>query len=464
VSKVFTNVGASSEGLIGQTANNSSELNVSLKPAEQRPHSTDDVGQMIKDRIAEIPGVKVRVNPIGIFGVANQTPIQLVVIGTDLDSVRMASNTILDVIRKIPGTADVRLSSEDGKPETRIEIDREKMAAFGLSLAEVGTTLRTALTGDDEAKFRAGNDEYDIRVMLDEFDRSSTHDVGALSFINRMGQQVQLQQFASVTSSTGPTVLQRRDRNTTITIFSQVIGRPVGTVSGEIDMALKNLKFPAGVSYTYDGDVKNQGDAFGSLLLALIAGILFVYMIMVALYNSYLYPLVVLFSIPVAIIGALFALALSAKTLNIFSILGIIMLIGLVAKNAILLVDFTNRLREEGYATRDALVEAGRERLRPILMTTLTMIFGMFPIAIASGAGAEWKSGLAWALIGGLTSSMLLTLVLVPSVYMTFDGIKQWSSKTFVKLFKRRAKSQPEGLTIDEGLPADAAVAQATGQ
>lgn len=462
VERVIANVGVSSEGLVGQNSNNSSELVVTLVPKENRTRSTDDMSLAIKDSVLSIPGVKVRVNPVGIFGTANQTPIQLIVVGTDLADVQKAALQIQEVMLNIPGTADVRLSSEDGKPETRVEIDREKLASFGLSLAEVGATLRTALTGDDDAKYRDGGTEYDIRIMLDEYDRSHTADIGNLAFLNRSGQPVQLRQFADIERTTGPTRLQRRDRNTTVTVFSQVIGRPSGTVAQEIDLALKNVKFPTGVTYTHDGDVKNQQDSGSSMGLAMLAGILFVYMIMVALYNSYRYPLVVLFSIPVAMIGALVALALAGKTLSFFSMVGIIMLMGLVSKNAILLVDFTNKLREEGMELKEALLEAGRERLRPILMTTMTMILGMMPIAVSTSAGAEWKSGLAWVLIGGLTSSMLLTLVLVPAVYMTIDRFTNWVASTYRKLFRRgRTAKHEETLGLPD--PVGAEVARVSG-
>jgi HAE1 family hydrophobic/amphiphilic exporter-1 len=184
------------------------------------------------------------------------------------------------------------------------------------------------------------------------------------------------------------------------------------------------LELPDEVIIIPEGDMKYQAEAFGSLGIAFLASILFVYLIMVALYNSYIYPFVVLFSIPLAIIGALLALGLTMQSLTIFSILGIIMLVGLVGKNAILLVDFTTQMKKEGHGTREALLLAGRVRMRPILMTTFSMIFGMLPIALATGAGSEWKNGLAWALIGGLTSSLFLTLIVVPVVYYIFDLMK----------------------------------------
>ena len=428
VKKMFVNVGASSEGFIGQTSNNNSELNVTLVPREERKRSTDEIGAEIKAKASLIPGAKVRVNPIGIFGTANQTPIQIAVSGTNYDEVRTAGQNLADVIKTIPGTADVRLSSEQGKPETRVEIDRQKLAALGLTLSDVGASLRVALNGDDDSKYREGDDEYNLRIVLDEFDRSKTSDVGSLTISNRKGQLIELKQFATITQSTGPSKLERRDRNFSVTVFSQAVGRPSGSIGADIQKIIKEGKIiPAGITIAYLGDLKNQADGFGSLGFALLAAILFTYLIMVALYDSYVYPFVVLFSIPVAMIGALLALALTMKSLSIFSILGIIMLVGLVGKNAILLVDRANQMRlEKGLSTYDALIEAGQTRLRPILMTTVAMVVGMLPIALSTEAGAEWKSGLAWALVGGLISSLLLTLLLVPVMYTKVD---EWSVK-----------------------------------
>jgi hydrophobic/amphiphilic exporter-1 (mainly G- bacteria), HAE1 family len=425
VRRTFVNVGVSSEGLIGQNSNNNAELNVTLVPRNERKRSTDEVGAAIKAKIMKIPGAKVRVNPIGIFGTANQTPIQIVVSGMTYAETRKAADLVADLVRRIPGSADVRLSSEEGKPETRIEIDRQKMAALGLTLSDVGATLRVALTGDDESKFRDGSNQYDIRIFLDEFDRSRTSDIGGLTMMSRTGKLVELQQFARIYQSTGPTKLERTDRNPSVTVFSQAVGRPSGSIGADIKAGLAKLDLPAGTGISYLGDLKNQSDGFGSLGLALMAAILFVYMIMVALYDSYIYPFVVLFSIPVAMIGALLALALTMKALSIFSILGIIMLVGLVGKNAILLVDRANQMRAEGLTPQEAVLEAGETRLRPIIMTTVSMVFGMAPIAMSSAAGAEWKSGLAWALIGGLISSLLLTLVLVPVIYVKVSGWRE---------------------------------------
>jgi HAE1 family hydrophobic/amphiphilic exporter-1 len=445
VQKMFVNVGASTEGLIGQSSNNVAEVNVTLLPKEERKRSTDDISSEIRSKIYKIPGVKVRVSPIGIFGTANQSPIQIVVSGTNYDEVRVAAGQLSDMVKSVRGTADIRLSSEEGKPETRIEIDREKMADLGLTLAEVGAGLRTAFNGDDDSKFREGANEYPIRIILDQFDRTKTTDVQNLTFVNRKGQMIELKQFAHVVITTGPTKLQRQDRNYSVTVYSQVIGRPAGDVAGDIKKEIAKKGLPPGTIVTYLGDEKNRSEGFGDLGLALMAAILFVYLIMVALFDSFIYPFIVLFSIPVAMIGALLALALTGKALSIFTMLGIIMLVGLVGKNAILLVDRTNQMRaERKLSVHDALLEAGNTRLRPILMTTASMIVAMFPIATSLSSGSEWKSGLAWGLIGGLTSSLLLTLVLVPVVYTKVDEWKETVPAFVMKLIRRPIKKKVE--------------------
>jgi HAE1 family hydrophobic/amphiphilic exporter-1 len=442
--KLFVNVGSSNEGLVGQYSNNTTELDVSLTPKDIRSKSTDDIGNEIKKFVQTIPGVKVRVNPIGIFGTANQSPIQLIVNGSDRNDVQKASEKLQNIVKTIPGTADVRSSSEDGNPETQIDIDRQKLSDFGLSIADVGSVLNIAFQGNDDSKYRDGDDDYSIKISLDQFDRSKISDIENLTFINKYGQSIQLMQFANVFQTTGPTKLQRVNRIPAVTVYSQVIGRPAGSVGADIKNAVAKAGMPKGVDIFYWGDLKNQADSFGSLGIALLAAIIFVYMVMVALYDSYFDPFVILFSIPLAMIGALLALALTMKSLNIFSILGVIMLIGLVGKNAILLVDRTNQRKREGDSTYDSLIEAGESRIRPIMMTTASMIFGMLPIATSLDAGSEWKSGLAWAIIGGLISSLFLTLVIVPVIYSLTEGLREKIPALFSRIFSRKEKEITE--------------------
>lgn len=420
VEKILTKVG---QGRQNQLANNESEITVTLIPKDRRIKSTDEIAGEIKLKGQMIPGTKVYVNQIGITGETADAPVMVQVTGQNPDSVAKTAGNVSDALRKTPGIIDVKFSSEKGKPETRVDIDREKMASFGLTVADIGTTLQVALTGNDDSKYREGITEYPIRIMLDQFDRSNMDDIKRLTFVNHQGKQIELQQFASVYQTIGPTKLERQNRNPSTMISAYTDGRPVGTVVTEFKKIF-NDRVVEGTAVSYEGDEKMRSEGMDTLMLALIAGIMFVYFIMVLLFDSFVYPLVVLFSIPLALVGALYALALTNNALSIFSMLGVIMMIGLVAKNAILLVDRTNEQRHNGLGLNEALTEAGNSRIRPIFMTTLAMVFGMLPIATATGAGAEWKNGLAWALIGGLTSSMFLTLLVVPVVYIKMDKLK----------------------------------------
>lgn len=438
VTRVFTNVGYSSTGL-GTTSNsNIADLTVQLVDKKERTVSSEEFGQGIQMEILQIPGVKVTVAPTSITGNANQAPIQVAVKGTDMAVIRKTAAQVKSIVSSVPGTSNVDYSVDDPKPEVGVTLDRDKMAQLGINAAEVGATLQTAFRGDDRSKFKQNGKEYDIMVNLDQFDRSKSDDIRHLTFVNSQGQTFELSQFATIREGMGESVLQRIDRLSSITINSQVVGRPSGSIGADIQAQMAKVKLPEGISIEYRGDLKNQADAFGSLGVALLLGIVLIYLIMVALYESTIYPFVVLFSIPVALVGALTALALTMESLTIFSIVGMIMLLGLVAKNAILIVDFANQLKEEGYALKEALIEAGKERLRPILMTTIAMIAGMLPIALASGDGAEVKNGMAWVIIGGLTSSLLLTLFLVPSAYYVVDRIKE----RFTRRKERRVKEE----------------------
>lgn len=425
VTSVFTSVGATTSFFEGGSNAYKSEIHVKMVKKEDRELTSEQFAlNMKKDLMNQLPGVKVRSSIVSLLGTSDLDPIQIVLAGPDMDTLTVWSEKVMAAVKKVPGTYEVRLSVEAGNPEVDIRIEKDKMAGLGLSTADVGITLQNAFSGNTDAKFREGDNEYNINVVLDQFDRNSVNDIAGLTFINNRGQQIQLKQFATIRPSSGTTILQRYNRVPSITVMSQVIGRPVGSVGEDVMKKVAMLDLPKEVTIIPEGDMKYQTEAFGSLGIAFLASILFVYLIMVALYDSYIYPFVVLFSIPLAIIGALLALGLTMQSLTIFSILGMIMLVGLVGKNAILLVDFTNQMKADGHNTVEALLLAGKVRMRPILMTTFSMIFGMMPIALATGAGSEWKNGMAWALIGGLTSSLFLTLIVVPVVYQVFDKLR----------------------------------------
>jgi HAE1 family hydrophobic/amphiphilic exporter-1 len=429
--QTITTVGQSSGDFGGtQATAYKSEVNVRLVPRADRADDASIYATKVSRELAKyLVGVKVTTVPISILGIAENAPIELVVMGSDLDSAMKYAEGAREVLRKIPGSAEIKLSVEGGSPEINVQVDRDKMASLGLTLQTVGSTMQTAFNGNTDGKFRSGEYEYDINIRFQTFNRKNIEDVRNLIFLNPEGQEVKLSQFAQISQGSGPSQLERRDKSTSVSVKAQSIGRPTGTVVEDFQkqlLALEEsgkLKKPIGVSYVWAGDAENQGEGFGTLGIALLSSIVLVYLIMVTLYDSFVYPFVVMFSIPLSVIGALLALALTNNALNIFTILGLIMLIGLVAKNAIILVDFTNQMKAEGKSTHEALILANHARLRPILMTTIAMVIGMLPIALASGAGAEWKNGLAWVIIGGLLSSLFLTLIVVPVMYLIFDRI-----------------------------------------
>ncbi|PWN71798.1 acriflavin resistance protein [Chryseobacterium phosphatilyticum] len=422
---LITTVGQQSTGFGGaQATTYQSEVQVNLTDKSERSESTNIKAAKVKRALEEkFTGVEFKTAPIGIMGAEN-APIEMVVTAPDNEKAVKEATRILELLKKVPGAVDAELSTDSGSPEVQVNIDRDKMASLGLNLSSVGQTMQTAFNGNTDGKFRAGEYEYDINIRFGDVNRQSIDDVKNLMFTNPKGEQVRLSQFADVKMGSGPSLLERRDKSPSVKVRAKAVGRPVGDVANEWAAKFKDSKDkPIGVDYIWSGDMENQQEGFGTLGIALLAAIVLVYLVMVSLYDSFVYPFVVLFSIPLAMIGVMVILALTANSLNIFTMLGMIMLIGLVAKNAIMIVDFTNARKAAGATTHDALVQANHARLRPILMTTIAMIFGMLPIALATGAGAEMNKGLAWVVIGGLTSSLFLTLIIVPVVYSLFDSI-----------------------------------------
>ncbi|ABG60057.1 efflux RND transporter permease subunit [Cytophaga hutchinsonii] len=442
VTKVFTNVGTQSGAMGGGSSNsNLAEITVTLVDKSERALSADKFGVEMRNKIGEIPGIKVTVLPVSITG-NSQSPIQIAVKGTDMDSLWKAARMLKEIVVATPGTDYVDFSTKSLKTEIDIKLNRDKLSNIGMSIPEVGNAIQLAFRGNDQTKFKDKGEEYSINVSLDKDDKRDIESVKNLIIRNSQGASIRLGDVAEVSEILGQSVLERTNRMNSIKVTSAAVGRPSGTIVADIQAALEKQKLPEGILIDYQGDAKNQKDAFGSLGMAMLMGIILVYLIMVALYESIVYPFVVLFSIPVAMIGAFLALALSMETMSIFAIVGLIMLLGLVAKNGILIVDFTNHLKAEGMSRFDALVEAGKERLRPILMTTIAMITGMLPIALATSSGAEVKNGMAWVIIGGLTSSLILTLFLVPTMYMIIDTAIERVEKFFRKRFFKKSRKE----------------------
>src|SRR5699024_439563 len=425
VKSIYTNVGgAGGEGGSSVSSAYKSNLTLSLVNAEKRPMSTEAFMMGVREELrARFPGIKMSSAVIGLDG-ADGSPIEIVLNSENRQLLMDAANDLKSRVQQMPGAIDVSLSVKEGNPEMNVQLNREKMARLGLDVKAVGATLQNAFAGNTDVQYRVGDNEYDINIRLDEFDRRSVSDVRNLSFLNDRDQLIYITQFATLDQGTGPAILERVNRRSAVKVQGNVMGLSSGELSAQIEQSLQEHPLPKGVEWSWAGDTEQMEESSTALLTALIAAFVLIYLILVALYDDFIYPFVAMFGIPPAFIGAFLILNLTMSNMSIFAMLGIIMLFGVVTKNAILIVDFANQKKEEGVNTFSALVEAGQARMRPILMTTLSMVVGLFPVALAAGAGSAWKNSLAWVLIGGLTSSLILTVYLVPVVYAAVDKLK----------------------------------------
>lgn len=425
VSTIFSNVAGPSTGIgsLGVGSANLSELTIQLKPSSEREINTELYMKTLREELKkEFPSVTFSMAVMGLL--PKSSPIKITISGNNPDLVFETGVNLKSIIETIQGADNVQLSVKEGNPEYKVIPDKDKMQRLGLTTAYVGLNLRTAIAGNDDATLYENGTEYPVRIWLDDFNRKNFGDVQKLSIVNAANIPIEVSQFAIVRQDRSPSLLERLDRQSSITLTAESFGRPSGTLADDVIKYLETKPLPKGVRLTWGADIKTQNESFGALGYVLLISFILIYLIMVALYDNYIYPFVALFAIPMAAIGAFLALNLSLNHLTLFAQLGLIMLMGLVTKNSILIVDFTNQLKAKGMHFKEALIIAGKERMRPILMTTLSMAIGMLPIALAKGTASEWKNGLAWVIIGGLLSSMILTVYLVPMVYFVVDTIK----------------------------------------
>lgn len=423
VDKVFSSVG-SGGGTIGASRARFATIFVELKSKRERVRTPADLASAARDFGRDIPGAIVKAAPISMFG-ASTGAIAVRIQGEDPVVLRSLAARVADIIRRTAGTADVNDGGVTGQPELVVSVDRERAADLGLSPSQVAGVLRTGLSGSTVGSFRPeGTRGWDINVILSPGDRASVEQVTDIPIVTPKGSTIKLGQVAGVTTVSGPTQVTRRDRARSVTVSATNVGRTTGDIAKDVQVALDQLTVPAGYRVTQGGAAQQQNESFLQIFQALGLSVLLMYMLMVALYESLLYPFIVLLSLPLAVVGAFGLLALTGNSLNMMSMIGMILLTGLVGKNAILLVDFTNTLRKQGVPRDAALTRAGPTRLRPILMTTSAMVLAMLPLALRLGEGSEWRAPMAVTVIGGLLTSTLLTLVLIPAVYTILDDFQ----------------------------------------
>jgi HAE1 family hydrophobic/amphiphilic exporter-1 len=385
---------------------------------------------ILRERLKQVPGITV--THAGLLdAVGGNKQIEFSLQGPDLQELERLSRLVTERIRAIPGLVDLDSSVKPDKPTIAIQVRRDAASDLGLSVAQIASALRTLVAGQTVGNWRAPDDQtYDVNVRLAPDARNAPQDLERLPFAtgsNADGSPrvVRLNQVATVREGTGPNQINRRDLAREVAINANADGRSAGDISEDIRTRLDAIQFPPGYRYQFSGSTKNMKESFGYAVSALAMAVIFIYMILASQFKSFLQPLALMTSLPLTLIGVVLALLLFGSTLSIFSVIGIVMLMGLVTKNAILLVDFAIRMRAQGMERSQALLHAARVRLRPILMTTLAMIFGMVPLAFALSEGSEQRAPMGQAVIGGVITSSLLTLVVVPVVYCYLDDLAQ---------------------------------------
>ncbi len=418
---------------------NQGNITVKLVPKSRRSRSSQEIAADLSRKLSGIPGAIIRVRASGgqmMFGMrggGGQERLQIEIRGYNLEVAQSLAAQVKRVVENIRGVTDVRISRLEGTPEQHLVIDRQKASDMKLSVNQIANFIQTVLMGSQASQFREGGREYRILVKVKDSERLDVNNLLDMTITNSDGQQISLRNVIEVRSARGPMQIERRDRERIINVSAEIADRDLGSVIRDARQALKTVPVPRDFTINFTGDYEEQKKANRELLISILLALFLVYMIMAMLYESFLDPLIVMFSVPVAFIGVVLMLILTGTTLNVQSYIGLIMLGGIVVNNAILLVDYTNLLRRrDGMEIMEAIKEAGRRRLRPILMTALTTIIAMIPLALGLREGSEVQTPLARTVIGGLISSTFITLIVIPVIYSLFEkGRKKRTEETF---------------------------------
>ncbi len=410
--------------IFGSSSTNSAEISIILKERRQRRHSTEEIDRGIRQFAAQIPGLRVTTaeRSFSSMAGAGSAAIQLDIIGHDLATADSLTARVIAAIETIPGLAEVRSTREPGKPELRLVVDRQKAALYGLSPYQIGSALRTQIEGTVPSSFRRSGKEYDILMRLDESQRGSLVDILGLSINGPLGS-VPLRSLVTVTTATSPVEIAHKNTERIVSITGKAVGVSSGSLSRRVARAIEPIKVPPGFEIRLSGSYEDMINTFRDLALVVLIAFLLVFMVMASQFESFRDPFIIMFTVPFGIIGVLWALFITRTPLSVTSGLGVLVLLGIVVNNGIVYIDYVNQLRRRhGMALYDAVKEAGRVRLRPILMTSLTTIFGMIPLALKLGEGSELWAPLGRAIIGGLIFSTFLPLIFIPVLYVIFEN------------------------------------------
>ncbi|MFH1368954.1 MAG: efflux RND transporter permease subunit [Elusimicrobiota bacterium] len=422
----FSMIGQMTQGGGGSdTGSNKGTLRGMLVDKDKRKRGIKEINEALRREFSKVPGATklnfVSGDPMSQRMSGTGKPVVVEVFGFDYDDVGSVCAQVKEAMESVKGITDVSVSRDMGKPEYRILIDRDKITALGIPVYTVADTLNASFAGKRATIYREKGNEYDIFARFKESDRKDMTDIEGVNVRIPSGGLVSLKNFVRIEKTYGPVDITRKDQTRVVRVEANIFGRSLGKVTSDIQDKLNKIILPRGVSMQFGGSIKEQAESFKDLFLALILGILLTYMVLAAQFESLKDPFIITFSIPFAIVGVIWGLLITGMTLNVTSFIGVIMLVGIVVKNAIVFIDYTIQLREKGVPVYDALLESGRVRLRPILMTSMTTMLGMLPLALSRGSGSESWNSLGVTIISGLSVSMFITLLIVPVIYSLFE-------------------------------------------
>jgi HAE1 family hydrophobic/amphiphilic exporter-1 len=424
---------------------NEATLNVKLIPEDQRRFTQAQFMDAAREKLAGFTNLKISVTELNQTGGSfSSYQLQYSLRGTDIEQLENLANSIKDKLLKTHGFVDTRTTYQTGKPEVGIRINRDKVADLGVSVATIASAVRALVGGENVSTFQSEGKKYDVRIRLKGSDRDDPGDIERLMVRSRTGAPVELGNIVQVQRGFGPTQIDRRDRMREVTVQTNLtLDLPLGNAVKLVLQAADQVGIPPGVSPKIVGMAEIMQESFDSMGFALFLAVVIIYMVLASLFESWVHPFTIMFSLPLSISGALGLLLIAGHTISVMAMIGIIMLFGLVTKNAILLVDYTNQLRAKGMERTEAILAAGPRRLRPILMTTLSTIFGNLPIAIGFGAGASYRAPMGVAIVGGLITSTLLTLVVIPVVYSLMDDLRFIRLPGWLTFWKKAQEEAP---------------------
>lgn len=443
VDTVLVNVGSGLTSL-ASGGSETATFQVKMVPLSDRERTTGEIAQDVREEVAKISGAEITVAVTSMMdssGGMGSAPISVGIQGPDLEELTKLADQAVEIVRTVEGTREVESDIAEGAPEVTLTVDRDKLGAYGLSTATLTGSVQSAILGSVATRYSTGGDEIDVRVRFPANTRETLSDLENLSIATPTGVQIPLSELGDVEIAEGPTTINRMDQERIVTVSSQLYQRDLASVQGDIEEKLnQELVLPRGYSIEYGGESQQMVEAFGNLGYALILAVVLVYMVLAAQFESFLYPFIIMFSVPLLFIGAVFGLLVTGRTISIMAIIGVITLVGIVVNNGIVLVDWINQLRDSGVQREEAILLAGPHRLRAILMTALTTGLAMVPMALGIGEGAELSAPMATVVVFGLGASTLLTLVVVPVMYVVMDN---FSNKVTNKV--RGRKPQDDG-------------------